>query len=172
MKLYTSKIPVITQELVRLLTTEGDIDTTAPAEVQLDIESVLKEYVRMDRELTDRAKDFVEQRKLAYGQFQKVKRQMAEERLSEFKATAQSSEENRRKLRLAGPDPDRVTVSEEAKRRANETVSERKTRDEIINKQRSNIENNGHMIEAYRQRAVKMRQTLQRGHRDVQWPPD
>jgi hypothetical protein len=34
----------------------------------------------MDREITDKAKDVLEQRKLPYGQFAKVKRAMAEER--------------------------------------------------------------------------------------------
>ena len=51
-----------------------------------DIESVLKEYVRMDRECTDKAKDLLEQRKLPYGQFGKLKRTLAEERGSTLMA--------------------------------------------------------------------------------------
>jgi hypothetical protein len=36
--------------------------------------------VRLDRELTDQAKDVLEQRRLDYGQFGKIKRALAEER--------------------------------------------------------------------------------------------
>jgi hypothetical protein len=49
-------------------------------EAQLDVEAVLKEYVRMDREITDKAKDLLDQRKLPYGQFGKLKRALADER--------------------------------------------------------------------------------------------
>jgi len=49
-------------------------------EAQLDVEAVLKEYLRMDRELSDRAKDLLDQKKLPYGQFFKTKKALAEER--------------------------------------------------------------------------------------------
>jgi hypothetical protein len=80
MKLYSSKIPVVAEEIIRTLAEPGDIEVSDPAEAQLDVEAVLKEYLRMDRELSDRAKDVLEQKKLPYGQFGKVKRAMAEER--------------------------------------------------------------------------------------------
>jgi hypothetical protein len=80
MRLYAAKIPVIASELVRVLRDAGDIESDAPAEVELDVVAVLKEYVRIDREITDKAKDIMEQRKLPYGQLGKVKRQLAEER--------------------------------------------------------------------------------------------
>ncbi len=79
MKLYSGKIPIIASEIVRQLTTEGDIETGEPNEVELDVESVLKEYIRTDRELTERAKDLMDKRKLPYGQFGKIKRAMADE---------------------------------------------------------------------------------------------
>jgi hypothetical protein len=79
-KLYTGKIPAIADEMVRTLVKDGDIEVGDPKEAQLDIEAVLKEYVRLDRELTDKAKDTMEQRKLAYGQFGKLKRALADER--------------------------------------------------------------------------------------------
>jgi uncharacterized protein len=79
MRLYSGKIPLICGEIVRQLTAEGDIETSEPAEVELDVESVLKEYIRTDRELTEKAKDVLDRRKLPYGQFGKVKRAMADE---------------------------------------------------------------------------------------------
>src|SRR5207248_6100444 len=80
MKLYTGKIPTIAQEMIHSLVQANDIEVSDANEAQLDVEAVLKEYVRMDRETTDQAKDLLEQRKLAYGQFAKIKRGLAEER--------------------------------------------------------------------------------------------
>ncbi len=80
MRLYTAKVPVISGELVRSLVDAGDIEVSNGSEVELDVGAVLKEYIRVDRELTDKAKDVLEQRKLAYGQFSKVKRTLADEK--------------------------------------------------------------------------------------------
>ena len=80
MKLFTGKIPVIATEIIRTLSAAGDIELNDAKEAQLDVESVLKEQIRMDREITDRAKDELEQKRLPYEQFGKIKRRMAEER--------------------------------------------------------------------------------------------
>jgi hypothetical protein len=79
-KLYTGKIATIAEEMIRTLSTDGDIEVGEAHEAQLDIEAILKEYVRLDRELTDKAKDLMEQRNLPYGQFGKLKRAMADEK--------------------------------------------------------------------------------------------
>jgi hypothetical protein len=80
MKLYTGKIPTIANEIIQSLVQAGEIEVLDGHEAQLDVEAVLKEYVRMDRETTDKAKDLLEQRKLPYGQFGKLKRALADER--------------------------------------------------------------------------------------------
>lgn len=80
MKLYSGKIPTIAGDLLRKLKEAGDIEVSDLHEAQLDIEAVLKEYLRLDRDLTEKAKDLLEKRKLPYEQFQKVKRTLAEER--------------------------------------------------------------------------------------------
>lgn len=80
MKLYTGKVATIAEEIIQGLTRDGDIEVADTHEAQLDIEAILKEYVRLDRELTDKAKDVMEQRNLPYGQFGKIKRGMADER--------------------------------------------------------------------------------------------
>ena len=80
MKLYQAKVPVIAEEIVRTLGLAGDIEVSDAKEAQLDVESVLKEYLRLDRETTDRAKDTLEKKKLPYEQFGKIKRALAEER--------------------------------------------------------------------------------------------
>jgi hypothetical protein len=80
MRLFSGKIPVIAEEVVRVLTADGDVETEAPAEVTLDIESVLKEYVRYDRMISDEAKNRLEARGLPYAQLSKLKQQVAKEK--------------------------------------------------------------------------------------------
>jgi hypothetical protein len=80
MKLYASKISMIAIELLRKLGDDGDLEVNDLKEAQLDIEAVLKEYMRLDRELTEQAKDLMERRKLGYDQFGKIKRELGEKK--------------------------------------------------------------------------------------------
>ena len=80
MRLYSGKIPAVANEIISTLAQAGDIEVSDGGEAQLDVEAVLKEFIRMDREITDKAKDILESRGLPYGQFGKVKRALAEER--------------------------------------------------------------------------------------------
>ena len=80
MKLYKTKIAAVAHEVVSSLAEAGDIEVSDANEAQLDVESVLNEYLRMDRELSDKAKDILDARKLPYGQFFKLKKTMAEEK--------------------------------------------------------------------------------------------
>src|SRR5262249_37420582 len=80
MKLYTGKIGSIAQEVITSMTQAQDIEVNDNHEAQLDVEAVLKEYVRPDRECNDKAKDLLEERNLPYGQFGKLKRAIAEEK--------------------------------------------------------------------------------------------
>lgn len=80
MRLYAGKIPTIAGELIRKLKDDGDIELSNPAEAQLDLEAVLKEYLRLDRELTEQAKDQLEKRRQGYDAFPKIKRDLAEKR--------------------------------------------------------------------------------------------
>jgi len=80
MKLYRAKVPTIARDVIERLVSEGDIEVTERNEAELDIESVLKEYLRLDRELTEQAKDLMEARGLSHGQFTKIKRTLAERR--------------------------------------------------------------------------------------------
>jgi hypothetical protein len=82
MRLYPSKISSITQELVHTLIEREliEVDPAQVSEVELDVESVLKEYLRAERQLTDEAKDLAVSRGLDYSAHQKIKRQLAEKR--------------------------------------------------------------------------------------------
>lgn len=66
--------------MVRALVDSNDIETERPEEVRLDIESVLKEFLRVEREVTDEAKTRMEARGLGYGNLGKTKSQVAKER--------------------------------------------------------------------------------------------
>lgn len=80
MRLYSGKISNIAEEIVRELSAAGDIEADSLDEVKLDIEAVLKEYVRVDREVVDEAKRRMEQRSLGFNQLGRVKAQVAKER--------------------------------------------------------------------------------------------
>ncbi|WAS97485.1 DUF507 family protein [Nannocystis punicea] len=79
MRLYSSKITTIVEAVNKTLVDAGDLEVSDREEFKRDVESILKEYRRKDRELTDRAKDELERKKLAYSDLFKVKRSMAEE---------------------------------------------------------------------------------------------
>lgn len=80
MKLYAGKIETIAAEVLRVLVQDGDIEVSNGPEAEQDIQSVLKEYVRVDRELTERAKDIMEIRGLPYSAFGRTKRTLADQR--------------------------------------------------------------------------------------------
>jgi hypothetical protein len=80
MRLYSGKVPVIAEEIVSSLVKDGDIETQAEAEVRLDVESVLKEYLRQERQVSDEAKERMEVRGLPYSQLSKMKSSVAKER--------------------------------------------------------------------------------------------
>ncbi|MFH1132290.1 MAG: DUF507 family protein [Pseudomonadota bacterium] len=80
MKLYGTKIPIIAREIVRHLTANGNIEVNNYDEAELDIQAVLREYLRVERDITNSTKDLMENRKLAHDQFGKTKRAMAEQK--------------------------------------------------------------------------------------------
>ena len=52
MRLYSGKIPLIGTEIVKSLAEAGDIEVTDRGEAEMDVQAVLKEYLRLDREIT------------------------------------------------------------------------------------------------------------------------
>lgn len=59
MRLYKGQVPTISEDITRTLTANGDLEVEAEnlGEVEMDIQSVLNEYIRLDRELTSEARD-------------------------------------------------------------------------------------------------------------------
>ncbi len=80
MRLYSGKVGPIADELVRTLVRDGDIEVESEDEVRLDVEAVLKEFLRLDREIADEAKNRMEQRGLGYSNLGRIKSQVSKER--------------------------------------------------------------------------------------------
>jgi hypothetical protein len=82
MRLFSGKVTPIADEIVRTLTQSDDpaIEISNEEEVRLDLEAVLKEYLRMDREITEEARNRLEVRGLGYAQLGRTKSQVSKER--------------------------------------------------------------------------------------------
>lgn len=80
MRLYPGKVAAIAQDMVTHLCENGDIEVAdaQASEVVLDIESVLREYIRAEREITDRARDEISRDGLEFNQVNKIKMKLAE----------------------------------------------------------------------------------------------
>ena len=77
MRIYSGKIPAMAEDLVKTLSSDGDIEIESEEEVRLDFEAVLKEYIRRDRQVLDEAKGRMEREGLSYGLLGKIKSQVA-----------------------------------------------------------------------------------------------
>jgi hypothetical protein len=80
MRLYAGKIPVIAAEIVKTLVANDELSVLDRGESEMDVQAVLKEYLRLDRECTEKAKDLLQKRNLPYEHFGKIKRQLAGEK--------------------------------------------------------------------------------------------
>ena len=80
MRLYAGKIPTIASEIVKVLVDGDELSVFDRGEAELDVQAVLKEYIRLERECTEKAKDLLQKRNLPYEQFGKIKRQVAGEK--------------------------------------------------------------------------------------------
>jgi uncharacterized protein len=80
MRLYPAKVDSIAAEIITTLTQAGDIEVSDHNEAQLDVAAVLKEYIRVDKELTERAKDILEIRGLPYSHLGRTKRTLADQK--------------------------------------------------------------------------------------------
>ncbi len=82
MKLYRSKIEPLAKDILGTLNAARAIEVAPDrvAEAELDVRAILDQYVRVDTEVLDRAKDLVQQRNLPQTELGRVRRIVAEER--------------------------------------------------------------------------------------------
>ena len=79
MRLYSGKISPIVDDLIRALTADGDIEVEEENEVRLDLEAVLKEFIRREREMVDEAKNRMQREGLGYSNLGRVRSRVAKE---------------------------------------------------------------------------------------------
>jgi hypothetical protein len=80
MRLYAGKAPTIATEVVRTLLAAKDIESEQPKEVELDVASVLNQYLATEREVNDRAKDLLERTGKPQAEYQRVRALVADEK--------------------------------------------------------------------------------------------
>lgn len=82
MKLYRAKIPVIAEEVIRVLLQEELIEVLPESreEAEKDIVAIMDEYVRRDMEFRNAIKDDMAARNVPYDQYGRVRSRLAEER--------------------------------------------------------------------------------------------
>jgi uncharacterized protein len=79
MRLYSGKVGPIASEIVKTLHDAKDIETENLHEVQADVEAVLNQYVRTDKEAADKAKDAMQSRGIPTTDFSRMKKLAAEQ---------------------------------------------------------------------------------------------
>ena len=82
MRIYRTRIAPTATEVLSTLIKKGLIEVLPESmeEARKDLESVLNEYSRMDREINDTAKELVSKRGLEYSSIGRIKRSLAKER--------------------------------------------------------------------------------------------
>jgi uncharacterized protein len=80
MRLFSGKIAPLSEELVKALAEHKDIECESRKEVVHDLESVFNNYLRLEREAADRAKDMVESRGLPPSEYPRMRKLAAEQK--------------------------------------------------------------------------------------------
>lgn len=80
MRLSGAKIPEVAARIVSVLVADGDIETDAPKEVELDVLAVLNQYVKDEQEISDRARGLMTSRGLPQTELGRMRRLVAEQR--------------------------------------------------------------------------------------------
>lgn len=79
MRLYKGKIPSIVDELLSALIKDGDVEVENEAEARLDLEAVLNEFVRRERQVMDDAKARMEREGMSYSMLGKMRSRVSRE---------------------------------------------------------------------------------------------
>lgn len=81
MRLYAGRVGAIAQDMLANLLSTGAIEVEADlqGEVHLDIESVLREYIRRERQITDEAREQISQQGLEFHMVTRIKSRIADD---------------------------------------------------------------------------------------------
>ena len=82
MRVNPGRLPELSKDLLRSLIKDGavELEEDRLQEAEMDIESILREYHRQEREIHEQAKDLIATRQLDFSQLRRVKSQLARQR--------------------------------------------------------------------------------------------
>ena len=80
MRLFSGIVPQVSEEIVKALLENRDIEAEERKEVVRDAVSVFENYMQLDREATEKAKDLLQARNLPQTEFQRVRKLAAEQK--------------------------------------------------------------------------------------------
>lgn len=82
MRLYAGKVTAISQDMLEALLAGNAVEAEEgmEGEILLDIESVLKEYIRTEREIVNQARETISRDGLEFRQLHKIKSKLADDR--------------------------------------------------------------------------------------------
>ncbi len=80
MRLFVGQLTPLSEEIVQALVQNKDIECDDKDEVVHDVESVFRNYIQLEKDAVEKAKDFMAARKLGQGEFQRIKKLCAEQR--------------------------------------------------------------------------------------------
>jgi hypothetical protein len=80
MRLYSGKVNAIATEVVRVLVAAKDIEAESPREVEADVASVLNNYLSIEKEVTERAKDILQRTGRPQSEFNRVRQMAADDK--------------------------------------------------------------------------------------------
>lgn len=80
MRLFSGKIAPLSEELVKALVDNKDIECESRKEVALDLESVFTNYLRLEKEANDRAKDLLAARSMPQSEMPRLRKLAAEQK--------------------------------------------------------------------------------------------
>lgn len=82
MRIYIGKVPDMSHEIVEVLAKSGAIEVLPDEikEVEEDIASVLREYIRLEKEITEKARDIISYRNLDFTYLSRIKNDLLKEK--------------------------------------------------------------------------------------------
>ncbi|MBN2193469.1 MAG: DUF507 family protein [Polyangiaceae bacterium] len=80
MRIHGARVPHLAAQMVAQLTSSGAVECESPPEVQADLEAVLNQYIRDEKEITETAKDFLAARNLPPSELPRLRKLAAEQR--------------------------------------------------------------------------------------------
>jgi uncharacterized protein len=80
MRLFSSKVAPLSEELVKALVDNKDIECESKKEVALDFESVFSNYLRLEKEASERAKDLLASRSMPSSELPRLRKLAAEQK--------------------------------------------------------------------------------------------